>query len=161
MNKKSLIVIVLIAAAVTTAAWFFQKNTAKQNENGTTSGLFVSANAIYVADQMPARTVAVAVVRLAQPGFVAIHQDVNGMPGKILGVSGLLLAGETKNLPPIALSRETANDETFFAMLHRDDGDGTFDEAKDAPAPDSTTGEPVMMMFTVSADATEPGAVTL
>lgn len=159
MNPRFLLIVFLIAVAIAAAAWFVQKNTAKPNVNSDSSGLFVSANAIYVADQAPAGTVAVAVARLEQPGFVAIHEDVDGTPGKILGVSGLLPAGETNNLPPIALSRATRNDETLFAMLHLDNGDGAFEEAKDAPALDSTSGEPVMMIFTVSTDAVEPGAV--
>ena len=77
----------------------------------------------------------------------------------ILGVSGLLPSGETKNTPPIALSGATKDGETLYAMLHLDDGDGAFDAAKDKPAQDKVGGEPVMMIITVSQDTTEPGAI--
>ncbi len=82
-------------------------------------------------------------------------------PGKILGASGVLQAGDTKNLTPITLSRATADGETLYAMLHLDDGNGVFNPAKDKPALDFLGGSPVMMIFTVSMDANEPGAVSL
>ena len=70
-------------------------------------------------------------------------------------------AGEAKNLVPIALSRTTRDGETLYAMLYIDNGDNIFDPAGDKPALDSVGGEPVMMIFTISADASTPEAVNL
>jgi len=100
------------------------------------------------------------VVYLENPGFVVIHEDSAGTPGKILGASSLVPAGETKNVP-IALSRATKDGEIIYVMLHLDDGDGKFDAAKDKPALDSVSGEPVMMVVMVSKDAAEAGEVSL
>ena len=160
MNTKTLLILGVIVAVALGAAFFFRGGSTKPSTTGGDStGLIVGNNAIYVAEQVPSETVSVAVVRLQKPGFVAIHEDAAGAPGRILGTSGLLVAGETRNLAPIALSRMTKDGETLYAMLHLDDGDGMFDPAKDKPALDSVGGEPVMMIFTVSVDASEPGAV--
>ncbi len=168
MTTKTLVILVVIVAIAFGAAFFFQ------NDNNTESvstgdsaglpaqaGLIIGKNAIYVAEQSPSRTVSVAVARLEKSGFVAIHEDNADKPGKILGVSNVLPAGETKNLTPIALSRVTKDGETLYAMIHPDDGDGVFDPVKDNPAQDSLSSESVMMIFTVSMDAIEPEAVNL
>ncbi len=201
VNTKTRIILALIVAVFVGAVFFFRGGSTKPGSTHDSAGLIVGTNAIYVAEQSPSRTVSVAVARLEKTGFVVIHEDAAGprsagsafvatsakeagfseasAPGRILGTSGLLPAGETKNLAPIALSRATADGETLYAMLHLDDGDGVFDPAKDEPAQDSVgssgrsgseepsgsmnpkSGEPVMMIFTVSVDASEPGAVNL
>ena len=159
----------VVAIAIGTA-FFFQSsslekhglpegNNTKPAPTGNSTGLMVGSNAIYVAEQAPARAVSIAVVQFEKPGFVVIHEDSADKPGNILGTSGILPAGETKNLAPITLSRTTKDGETLYAMLHFDDGNGVFDLAKDKPALDSVGNEPVMMIFTISADASVPDAV--
>ncbi|MBI2033675.1 MAG: hypothetical protein HYT13_01105 [Candidatus Liptonbacteria bacterium] len=161
MNTKTFLIVGVIIAVIAGVALFFGGGGRQPDTNGDSSGLIIGKNAIYVAEQAPSKTFSVAVARLEKPGFVVIHEDVLGAPGKILGASGLVPAGETKNLAPIALLRATSDGETLYAMLHLDDGDGAFDRALDKPAKDSVGGEPVMMIVTVSADVTEPGAVNL
>ncbi len=160
MTTKTLVVLVVIVAIAFGAAFFFQgDNNTEPVSTSDSAGLIIGRNAIYVAEQSPSRTVSVAVARLENSGFVAIHEDNADKPGKILGVSSVLPAGETKNLTPIALSRVTKDGETLYAMIHPDDGDGVFDPVKDNPAQDSLSSESVMMIFTVSMDAIEPEAV--
>ena len=165
MNTKTiLILVILIVAAIIGAAFLFPRETGERetSESGVTgesAGLIVKENAIYVAEQAPSNIVSVAVVRLEKPGFVVIHEDANSAPGKILGASGLLMAGETKDSLQIVLSRPTVDEETVYAMLHFDDGDRTFDATQDRSVFDSMTGEPVMMVVVISKGATEPGAV--
>ncbi len=161
MTTKTFIIFVGIVIIALVAVFFFRGDSTKPVPTDDSTGFIVGRNAIYVAEQSPSRNVSVAVARLEKTGFVAIHEDNAGKPGKILGTSGILQAGETKNLTPITLSRVTADGETLYAMLHLDDGDGVFDPVKDKPALDSLGGEPVMMIFTVSMDASEPGAVNL
>lgn len=161
MKTKTFLFLGIIIIVVAGAFLFLQDGDKEASPAGDSSGLIVSQNAIYVAEQAPGEGITVSVVHLETPGFVAIHEDVSGVPGKILGMSGLLPAGETKNLPPIALSRATKDGETLYTMLHLDDGDGTFDAAKDKPAQDKVGGSPVMMIFTVSAEAEEPTDVSL
>lgn len=160
MSTKTLLVIGIIIVAIAGITFFFRGGGNEPGPAaGDSSGLIVSNNAIYVAEQVPGRSVSVSVARLEKPGFVAIHEDVAGAPGKILGISSLLPAGETENLPPITLSRPTTDGETIYAMLHFDNGDDGFDTTKDKPALDSVSGAPVMMVIAISKDATEPGAV--
>lgn len=160
MNRSSFVILVIIAAVIGTAL-FFGGSREKSGSPRDSVGLVIGANAIYVAEQVPSRTLAVAVVRLEKPGFVVIHEDAAGTPGGILGISGALPAGETNNLTPIPLSRLTQDGETLYALLHLDDGDGVFDAIKDKPALDPVGALPMMMIVTVSAEATEPGAVSL
>ena len=159
MNAKTLLTLGIIVAVAIGAAVFFRGGRAKPNSTNDSTGQIIGRNAIYVAEQAPAKTISVAVARLEKSGFVVIHEDASDQPGKILGTSGTLKAGETKNLPPLALSRLTKDGETLYAMIHLDDGDGIFDAAKDRPALDSISPEPVMMIFTVSVDASLPAAV--
>ncbi len=151
----------IIAAVIVGGALFFRGSREGSGSPRDSAGLVIGVNAIYVAEQAPSRTLSVAVVHLEKPGFVAIHEDAAGAPGGILGVSGALPAGETNKVAAIPLSRLTRDGETLYAMLHLDDGDGVFNAVKDKPALDSTHALPVMMIVTVSAEATEPGAVSL
>ncbi len=160
IHKKTLLifVILLVAASIGTA-FLFPKATRAPDVAEDAAGLMVSENGIYVAEQSPSATVSVALVRFERPGFVVIHEDMSEAPGKILGVSDLVMAGETKDPRDIALSRSTVDGETIYAMLHLDDGDGVFDATKDRPILDPVAGEPTMMIVFISKDAVEPSAV--
>lgn len=160
MKTKIFFIVGVIVAVIVGAALFLRGGVKPSDTGGNSSGLVVGKNAIYVAEQVPSKIVSAAVVHLEKPGFVVIHEDAAGVPGAILGVSGLLAAGETKSPALISLSRATKDGETIYAMLHLDNGDGVFDVGGDKPAAeDRVGGEPVMMVVTVSADAVEPGAV--
>lgn len=146
-------------AVVVGAVFFFRDGRNEPAGSNDSTGFIVSNNAIYVADQLPGRSVSIAVMQLEKPGFVVILKDNAGTPGKILGVSGALPTWETKNIGPIGLSRITKDGEVLYAMLYLDDGDDVFDSAKDKPALDSLGDEPVLMIFSVSTNASEVGAV--
>ena len=69
-------------------------------------------------------TVAVAEVTLPAPGFVALHADEDGVPGVILGVSGLLAAGTSEDVT-LNLERPLETTQAVFAVAYVDrDGDG-------------------------------------
>ncbi len=164
LNRKttisSAIIVVIIAGAV-----FFSRTdgTIRKSSDlsSDTTGLVISDNAIYVADQIPSSTLTIAIARLARPGFIVIHEDNAGETGKILGQSDWLTAGEIKNPKPIRLSRLTKDGETLYAMLHLDDGDGIFDVKKDMSVLDQSSNLPMMMIVTVSTEATDSGVVRL
>lgn len=158
MNTKTLVILAIIIA-VSGAVLLFRDSGEKPGSAGDSSGLVVSNSAIYVAEQMPGQSVSVSIARLEKPGFVVIHEDAAGATGQILGVSRWLPVGETKIPLPIRLSRATTDGETIYAMLHFDNGDGQFDATDDEPVLDSVDGDPMMMVVTVSQDATEPGVV--
>lgn len=157
MRTKTLFVIVIIVV-VTGTVFYFKNQLKKSAPQNDSAGLIVGKNAIYVAEQAPGQNIVVSVVHLGSPGFVVIHEDASGAPGKILGASGLLPAGETKNLS-VALSRAATNNETVYAMLHFDNGDDKFNTADDKPAIDLIGNEPVMMVVVMSGDAVLPRAV--
>ena len=157
-SKKSLIggvVVVIIVSLIL----FFRGGNLASDKPQSSAGLAFGANVIYVAEQPPLQTISVALVRLQKPGFVVVHEDVAGAIGGILGASGVLPSGETKNLESIPLSRLTREGERLYVMLHLDDGDGVFDPVKDKPVLDAISALPMMMIVTVSAQATEPSAV--
>ncbi len=160
MKIKILLILAVVVITLGTV-FFFRGSNTKTSITHDSTNLIVGRNAIYVDEQSLSRTVSVAVVRLEKTGFVVIHEDNAGKPGKILGASNALPTGETKNLTPIALSRTTLDGETLYAMLHLDDGDGTFDATKDKPAQDSVDGSPVMMIFSTSLDGSVPGIINL
>jgi hypothetical protein len=157
MNMKSFIFILVITVSLG-VAFLLLKDIKEFDTDEDSAGFVIGENAIYVVEQMPSRTISAAIVRLEKPGFVVIHEDRNGTPGNILGVSGLLADGETNSVQ-ITLSRSTLDGETVYAMLHLDDGDKMFDVVKDKPALDRIGGEPVMTIVSVIKDAVEPGAV--
>lgn len=66
----------------------------------------------------------VAEVTLPAPGFVALQADEDGLPGAILGVSGLLPEGTSRDVA-IGLGEPAAGPQTVFAVAYVDrDGDG-------------------------------------
>jgi hypothetical protein len=122
------------------------------------SGQRVGSNAIYVADVKPGNLVKAPLVVNQKPGFVVIHKDENDKFGTIIGSSPLVPAGTNNNVE-ISLTESTVEGQKLYAMLHVDDGDGTFDPAKDLPAEDGL-GNVLHMIFYASADAPdEPAAV--
>lgn len=159
LKTKIVFMFVAAVAAILGLAFFFGSNDKKPGSSDDSSGFVVGNNSIYVSEQMPGGNITVSVVRLKKAGFVVIHEDISDEPGDILGISSLLSAGETRNLPPITLSRELLDGQTAYAMLHFDNGDGRFDAAADEPALDMVGGTPVMMAVTISEDATEPGII--
>ena len=161
MNIKTLFILAISIVAISGTALLFQSQVSYRRPVGDSSGLIIGTSAIYVAEQAVGRSVLVSVVRLEKPGFVVIHENAVGVPGKILGVSALFPAGEAENLPPIMLSRTMRDGEMVYAMLHADNGDGAFDVASDKPVRDLASGEPIMMVVTVSKDVVEPGVIDL
>ena len=159
MNTKIFLIGGVIVVIIVSTTLFVRADNEGSDTPQDSAGLVIGANVIYVAEQAPLRTLSVALVRLEKPGFVAVHEDVAGAVGGILGASGVLPAGETNNLESIPLSRLTRDGETLYVMLHFDDGDGVFDAVKDKPVLDAISALPMMMIVTVSVDAIEPSAV--
>ncbi|TSC77063.1 MAG: Uncharacterized protein G01um101431_246 [Parcubacteria group bacterium Gr01-1014_31] len=120
---------------------------------GFSAGAKVGPNAIYAADQKPGTQLTVGMVSLEAAGYVVIHADNEGKPGPILGQSALLSSGVSNNVT-VTLPQTVANGVQLHAMPHRDDGDGIFDAAKDAPIKD-TLGNVISMMFAIDAQAAE------
>lgn len=134
-------------------------DTTDTTDNTTgTMPLLVGKNALYVAEQRPGTTVEVSALVMENPGFVVIHENQNGTPGKIIGKSSLL--DKDNNGATITLDLQTTDGEKLIAMIHKDNGNGTFSETEDTAAKDDQ-GEEVMMEFEVSTDASEVDVISL
>jgi hypothetical protein len=116
------------------------------------SGLLAGENAVYVQDQAPGDRVFVSSVVFAASGWVVIHEGQNGVPGNILGAARFDTGGHTGE---VELLRGTVDGGVYYAMLHTDNGDRTFDLKNDTPIRDDT-GDPVMMRFAAREGAPDP-----
>jgi hypothetical protein len=126
-----------------TLNWF----SAAGSETGRVATLLKLKHAeINVADQDQSELIHIGKTALTMPGFVVIYDDEEG-PGKILGVSGPLPKGVTRELT-VPLQQPPAAGY-YYAMIHRDDGDGTFSPEEDEPVRDSH-GAIVMTRFLAS-----------
>jgi hypothetical protein len=106
-----------------------------------------SGNAILVRNQLPGDSVSIDSAVLSEIGWVAIHEDRNGVPGNILGAT-LFNVGRNRGI--VELLRPTVEGGTYYAMLHDEAGRGengfTFDHETDLPIIDSS-GNPIMIRF--------------
>lgn len=169
MFSKPLIVILVILLVSVAGYFAFVRGPAVEEEpikqvpisdsGDEAAPLLVGNNAIYVSDVKPAASVKVGFATLAGGGYVVIHEDGEGKPGAILGSSDILPQGESRNFEA-TLSRESVDAETLYAMLHSDNGDGTFNPSDDPPIKDDQ-GNIILMKFQVSNSAEEAGAVSL
>jgi hypothetical protein len=107
----------------------------------------VTGNRLTMTDQYPGNVVYVSAVQMEKDGWVAIHKDVNGQPGEIIGYAPVK-AGI--NPVKITLTKPLVDGQSYIAMLHGDDGDGKFDEAKDAALKDAS-GAVILKVFKASA----------
>lgn len=115
----------------------------KLNSIPSPSTLAEGENNVVVNDQPAGNKVVVANVSLSNDAWVAIHEDNNGKPGKILGAR-LFRAGSRNG--EIELLRNTTGGSTYYAMFHSEDGDNKFDLIYDTPLQGSD-GNPVMIKF--------------
>lgn len=112
-------------------------------------GLSVSASS-----QEAGNSVSVDFVEINTNGYVVIHEESGGKPGKVIGRSELLEPGKYSFLV-IDLERESNPGETLYAMLHQDDGDKTYEfPGDDAPLKDEQ-GNIVVSSFNILGEIQE------
>lgn len=137
-----------------------QNGEAADMPDSSVSGMRVEENAVVATEQRPGSIVRIAQVFLAAPGYVAIHEDVAGKPGAIIGSSALLAAGET-NAVSVTLDRATRDGEKLWSMLHTEINNNTTFEADVDTAVESSFGGPLSGWFEIKTDAEENIEVTL
>jgi hypothetical protein len=100
------------------------------SDTAATGVMASGENSVSVKDQAAGSKVAVENATLSQMSWVVVHEQTSGMPGKILGAhrydKGMYLA-------EVELLRPTVQGQTYYVMLHADDGDKEFDPTKDKP----------------------------
>lgn len=116
-------------------------------------------NSISVVGQK-AGDVATVSATIRQTGYVVIHEETDGKPAKVIGNSNVLQAGSYDNLA-VNLTRPSKNGENLYAMLHSDDGNGTYTEVdEDLPIKDEQ-GNVVVSKFTVGGAEEKKSQVTI
>lgn len=106
----------------------------------------MSVNTVEVDDQKVGSTVFLKSIKFENAGWVAIHDNNEGVPGNILGAAWFP-SGENSGL--VELLRNTENGKTYFAMIRSDDGDKKFDNKIDVPITDAS-GAIIMAKFMTS-----------
>ena len=85
-------------------------------------------NVVVVQDQAVGSNVVVSYAALSAPSFIVVRAE-GSEPGRVLAVSRLLPEGEAHNFRvPVEGGLPTG---FYYAILRRDDGDGTFDPVRD------------------------------
>ena len=81
-------------------------------------------------------------VALNKPGFIIFYADNGaGQPGRVVGQSNLLAQGTINDVK--VGSSKIEKGQTYYAMLHYDNGDQKFLIANDRPATDEQ-GKPII-----------------
>jgi hypothetical protein len=109
----------------------------------------IPSKSLLVSTQEPGNVIVVDFVSLLVPGYVVIHTEDSGEMGEIIGASAVLPDGLSEMIT-IQLPATTMPDQTFFAVLYFDNGDGVFDPEVDLPVYDSSQTLPVYQMFSTT-----------
>ena len=96
-----------------------------------------------VNEQTASSRVVVSGMTLAERSWIVIHEEREAEPGSILGAGRF---GPGTEQGEVELLRNTEPGKKYFAMIHADDGDDTFDQKKDLPLKDES-GQVVMVSF--------------
>ena len=161
-SSKGLIIGIIVVVVIGIFVWrYFSGRNAtndqvggEQSEQVGEEQQMAGMDSIFVANQKPGRFVNVGRAALSKKGYVAIHQEEAGAPGAIIGFSSLLNAVESKNFS-VTLNRKSVAGESFYAMIHWDNGSGAFNPSEDTAATDKD-GNIVMVKFMISESASEP-----
>lgn len=100
---------------------------------------------LFVQDQLPSKIAKIEELKIGRSVWVAIHEDAEGKPGKILGARRFP-SGEIRN-GEVELLREMVPG-LYYAVVHEDDGVLGFNHASDIPAVEN--GLPIMARFIAS-----------
>lgn len=85
---------------------------------------------------------------VVQVGYITVHESIGGAPGPIVGTSQLLSPGSATSVT-VDLVKPMTPSMPYVALMHVDNGDGTFVVKDDMPV---TSGG-----ASVRADFTSPG----
>ena len=143
-NQKMIITFIIGLLVGAGAVWLWYANDRAANKGDTTddtkatstnqgasSATPVSGGSVAVSNQPAGTEVIITNLVMPKDGWVAIHEDLNGVPGSILGAHRYD-AGTVQNAD-ISLLRGTQAGMKYYAVLHEDDGDRAFDPHVDMP----------------------------
>jgi len=123
----------------------------EKSEN-TNLGLKESSQAsISASNCLPGGSIIIEKVNLISPGFVVIHEIPNDYENGVFGNSDLLQAGESEAVT-VLLSKETKENEKYYATLFSDDGDGSFSLDQGDKPMENKNGKSVTVKIIVESD---------
>jgi hypothetical protein len=100
-------------------------------------------NNITIVSQAAGNLVVITKVSVSHPTWVAIHEDVDGLPANILGAQ---LFNEGVHSGTVSLLRDTESGRKYYAILYQDNGDRMFDYVIDLPV-EGVSGDVVSASF--------------
>ncbi len=102
----------------------------EQNQAAVIASMKETADSIEVLDQKAGKSVTVARAKLSSVvSWVAVHEDINGELGNVLGARSVAL-GDQKNLF-VPLLRSTMTGKEYSVGIYKDNGDLKFDRKTD------------------------------
>jgi uncharacterized protein YxeA len=150
-SKKGLIIGIVVVLALILGGYFFMKGPST-NPNNVVVG---DNNSLAIGDQEIAMlSVFVDSASTKVPAFVVIHEDLNGSAGSIIANSQLLAPGSYEKISFVAKLTEG---KTYWAMLHADNGNGSFNATNDTDTLKSNDGKEVLVKFMAKNSATYSG----
>ena len=161
-NQKTIIIATIAFIVGFALAWFISANktgidsTAMKGEQSDTSEEVMTAasttpNFISVKNQAAGLKVVLEKAAFETAGWVVIHEEDNSAPGRILGAQ-LFDAGTWAD-GTVDLLRGTLAGQSYYAVLHSENGDRAFDPKTDTPIL-GADGTPVLSKFSATGDAT-------
>src|SRR3989344_2756288 len=111
---------------------------------GTLTANTATTNEIVVNNQAASDMVQIAKVAMAQNGWVVIHTDLEGKPANIWGAQRFDVGAYSGGQVELLHSMIAGN--TYYAMIHSDNGDKVFDRTTDTPVA-GADGQMVMVKF--------------
>jgi hypothetical protein len=108
----------------------------------------VISSSLTVNDQKPGSTVEISSLKLVDPSWIAIRDDISGNPGpKVLGARYFATGADNGT---VELLRNTVEGKSYFAIIYKDNGDGKFDSKTDPVVADEN-GTTITVKFTATA----------
>lgn len=139
-KKAALILIVGVLLGVIVGYFVFnqkivlapaQKIGGQKNLNQNEQTSISLSQEVSIDTQIPGEVVLIKKITMPESGWLAIHDDLNGKPGNVLGAA-YLKAG-THERQEVLLLRALTEDKNYLAVIHKDDGDRYFDYKLDVP----------------------------
>ncbi len=139
---KKIAMLLMVLALVAAACGDDDTATTTQAPDSTevdTGPAMAPAEITFEAQDSDGTTITVASVTLPSPGFVAVHANLDGGPGPVIGNSDLLPAGTSADVV-VTLDEPLAATDMVFPMIHIDgNSNGVYefmppDNAPDLPA---------------------------
>ena len=112
-----------------------KNNVDQPKDTGEVKKEEIKSDLISVSRQIPGNVVLVKSLSMPINGWIAVHDDLNGNPGKVLGAYYLPVGSYSHQLVPLLRGLEEGR--SYFAVIHGDNGDKSFDFTVDQPLKDS------------------------